>query len=322
MNIDLRQLRHFIALIEHRNFTAAAQAMNLSQSAFSRSIQSLEQGVGARLIDRNNHLEPTKKGLLVLEHARRLTQHAQALAHDIAQFSEKESGEVHFGCGPAPAAWLMPQVIGAFSRHYPKVRLVFRVDNWQALGQRLMAEELAFIVADTRHFELDARYSVHPLSQHRWGFCCREGHPLAEFDEISVEQLFSYPLAATVRPPNLRQALVRLSGQQDIRPSIECENGYSLLDVIRHSDAIGTTNHHHGPAHRPPSGIHMLKITGLDDEAQAFYTHYGIVSRADARLSWLAQRLISMFLDVDRALHAEPIPAHLTPHSPYPPADL
>ncbi|MCI4183925.1 LysR family transcriptional regulator, partial [Dickeya dianthicola] len=103
MNIDLRQLRHFIALIEHRNFTSAAQAMNISQSAFSRSIQSLEQSVGARLIDRHHHLEPTKKGLLVLEHARRLTGYAQDLINDIEQFSEKESGEVHFGCGPAPA---------------------------------------------------------------------------------------------------------------------------------------------------------------------------------------------------------------------------
>ncbi|MEI7065235.1 LysR family transcriptional regulator [Dickeya chrysanthemi] len=303
MNIDLRQLRHFIALIEHRNFTSAAQAMNISQSAFSRSIQSLEQSVGARLIDRHHNLEPTKRGQLVLEHARRLTRHAQDLLNDIEQFSKKESGEVHFGCGPAPAAWLMPQVIGEFSRHYPRVRLVFRVDNWQALGQRLMAEEFAFIVADTRHFELDARYNVQPLSRHRWGFCCRLGHPLAAFDEISVEQLFSYPLAATVRPPNLRQALVRLSGQQDIRTGIECENGYSLLDVIRQSDAIGTTNHRHGPLQQPPHGIHMLKITGLDDDTDEFYTHYGIVSRIDARPSWLSQQLIAMFLQVDQSLH-------------------
>lgn len=300
MHIDLRQLRHFIALVEHRNFTSAAQAMNISQSAFSRSIQSLEQGVGARLVDRNNHLEPTKKGLIVLEHARRLTGNAQELLNDIRQFSEKEEGEIRFGCGPAPAAWLMPKVIGAFSRQYPKVRLVFRVDNWQALGQRLMADEFDFFVADTRNFEFDAQYSVLPLSQHRWGFCCREGHPLAAFDEISVEQLFSYPLAATVRPPNLRQALVRLSGRQDIRTSIECENGYSLLDVIRSSDAIGTTNIRHDPPGWRPEGIRMLKITGLDDDTEEFYTHYGVVGRTGARLSWLTQKLIDAFLQIDR----------------------
>ncbi|WP_256582083.1 LysR family transcriptional regulator, partial [Pseudomonas sp. DrBHI1] len=46
MHIDLRQLRHFIALVEHRSFVAAAAAVNLSQSAFSRSIQTLEHNVG------------------------------------------------------------------------------------------------------------------------------------------------------------------------------------------------------------------------------------------------------------------------------------
>lgn len=58
MNIDLRQLRHFIALIEHRNFTSAAQATKLSQSAFSRSIQSLEQTIGARLSEVLSQADP------------------------------------------------------------------------------------------------------------------------------------------------------------------------------------------------------------------------------------------------------------------------
>lgn len=302
MNIELRQLRHFVALIEFRNFTAAAQAMKLSQSAFSRSIQALEQTVGARLIHRHNPLVPTKKGLMVLEHARLLLQHSQELFNDISAFNEKESGEVSFGVGPAPAAWLLPQVMGAFSADYPRVRLIFRVDNWQALGERLQTEELSFIVADMRNFEFDTRYQVQPLIRHRWGFCCRKGHPLALQDEVSVEQFFRYPLAATIRPPNLHRALVQLSGRQDIRTNIECENGYSLLDIVRHSDAIGTTNF---SQQLGLQGLHMLKIAGLDDNTEEFYTHYGIISRTGARLSWLTRTLMASFMQIDATLHGE-----------------
>lgn len=302
MNIELRQLRHFVALIEFRNFTTAAQAMKISQPAFSRSIQSLEQTVGARLINRQNPLEPTKKGLLVLEHARQLLQHSQELLNDIAAFNEKEAGEIRFGLGPAPAAWLLPQVVGAFSRDYPRGRLLFRVDNWQALGEKLQTEEFGFIVADMRNFEFDTRFQVQPLIRHRWGFCCREQHPLAHLNEITVEQLFSYPLAATIRPPNLHRALVQLSGRQDIRTSIECENGYSLLDLVRHSDAIGTTNYAHKVAQH---GLHMLKIAGLDDDTDEFYTHYGIISLAGARLSWLTRTLMETFSRVDEAIHGD-----------------
>lgn len=39
--MDLRQLRHLVALADYRNFGRAAEAINLSQPAFSRSIQTL-----------------------------------------------------------------------------------------------------------------------------------------------------------------------------------------------------------------------------------------------------------------------------------------
>lgn len=51
---DLRQLRHFVALAEHGHFARAAEAVNLSQPALSRSIQALENGLGCRLLDRGH----------------------------------------------------------------------------------------------------------------------------------------------------------------------------------------------------------------------------------------------------------------------------
>lgn len=101
MHIDLRQLRHFIALAEQRSFVAAAAAVNLSQSAFSRSIQALEHSAGCQLVDRGRKdLAPTKQGLVLLEHARRLVSGAQQLANEISQFNGLEAGELRFGCGP------------------------------------------------------------------------------------------------------------------------------------------------------------------------------------------------------------------------------
>ncbi|KAF1046756.1 LysR family transcriptional regulator [Xylophilus sp.] len=305
MHVDLRQLRHFIALVEYRNFTLAAQAVNLSQPAFSRSIQALEQGVGARLVDRNRNLEPTRKGLVVLEHARRLMGSAQDLVNDVQHFNEREAGELRFACGPAPAAWLMPQAIGLLNRRLPKVRLRFQVDNWQVLGQRLLAEEFEFIVADTRHFEANPDYRVQLLTPHRWGFCCRVGHPLAARDVVTVEELLGYPIAGTLRPPNLRKALVELSGRPDFQTSIECENGYSLVVVLQHTDAIGTTNVSRRNPHLQGGGLKLLHIAGLDVHAEEFFTHYGIVSRAEHRLSYPAQALIECFLEADRELQVQ-----------------
>ena len=52
--MDLRQLRHLVALADYRNFGRAAEAINLSQPAFSRSIQTLERDLDCELVERSS----------------------------------------------------------------------------------------------------------------------------------------------------------------------------------------------------------------------------------------------------------------------------
>ena len=57
---ELRHLRHALGLAEHRNFARAAEALHISQSALSRSIQSLEESLEVTLFDRaHGGVEPT-----------------------------------------------------------------------------------------------------------------------------------------------------------------------------------------------------------------------------------------------------------------------
>ena len=51
-NLSVKHLRAFVALATHRNFTRAAQACHLSQSAFSTLVQTLEEQAGSRLFER------------------------------------------------------------------------------------------------------------------------------------------------------------------------------------------------------------------------------------------------------------------------------
>lgn len=300
MHIDLRQLRHLIALNEHRSFVAAAAAVNLSQSAFSRSIQALEHSVGYQLVDRaSKELLATKQGQIVLDHARRLVSGARQLSNEINQFNGLEAGEVRFGCGPAPAAGLVPRAIARFIDRYPKARLHYQVEDWQSLSKRLLSEEFEFFVADTRLFEADPEYLTHRLRPRKWHFCCRAGHPLAQLPSITPAQLFEYPLAVTIRPPNLRKVMADLSGRPDFTPNVECENSHSLLSVVQHSDAIGTVGAYSDSFVNANGNLVLLKIQGLAEDQDELYTRYGIVSRAGYRLSPLAQAMIEVIKDTD-----------------------
>ena len=300
MHIDLRQLRHFIALADQRSFVAGALAVNLSQSAFSRSIQALEHSVGCQLVDRGRKdLAPTKQGQMLLEHARRLVSGAQQMANEISQFNGLEAGELRFGCGPAPAAGLIPRAIGSFIGRYPKARVQFQVDDWQSLSKRLLSEEFEFFVADTRYFEADPDYLTQRLRPRKWHFCCRAGHPLAARERISAAELMSFPMAVSIRPPNLRKVIVDLSGRPDFTPNVECENSYSLLSVVMRSDAIGIVGAYSDALHHAKGELVCLRIDGLADDLEELYTRYGIVSRAGYRLSPLAEAMIAQIKEVD-----------------------
>ncbi|WP_060482979.1 LysR family transcriptional regulator [Pseudomonas sp. NBRC 111119] len=302
MHIDLRQLRHFIALIEHRSFVAAAAAVNLSQSAFSRSIQTLEHNVGCRLVDRaSKDLPPTRQGLLVLEHSRRLVHGAHNLVNEIQQFNGATTGVVRFGSGPAPAGALVPRAVARFVAEYPAARTCFQVDNWQALNRKLVAEEIEFFVADTRQFESDPDYQVHRLAPQRWHFCCRAGHPLARQQRVQARDLFDYPMATTFRPPNIRKVLIDLSGRQDFLPSVECEHGYALLNVVMHSDTIGIACNANLLPYQHEESLVKLELADLTQEQrEACHTRYGVVSRVGYGLSPLAQGLVRQLIACDR----------------------
>lgn len=214
--MDLRQLRYFIALNEHRSFVRAADAMGITQPAFSRSIQGLEQEFGCVLVDRGNKdLRPTPEGQVVLQHALTLVQGAALLSAQVTQMTKLDAGEVRFGCGSASAVKLVPDAVAQFVSAHPKVRTCFQVDNWEKLSRALSREEIEFFIADIRHFEADPNFQTRALTPKRGVFFCRPGHPLLAKESLSTNDMFDYPLATTLIPPGIRKLLANLSGRTD-----------------------------------------------------------------------------------------------------------
>ncbi|AIC17398.1 MULTISPECIES: LysR family transcriptional regulator [Pseudomonas] len=299
--MDLRQLRYFIALNEHRSFVRAADAMGITQPAFSRSIQGLEQEFGCVLVDRGNKdLRPTPEGQVVLQHALSLVQGAALLSSEVTQMTKLDAGELRFGCGPAPAVKLVPDAVAQFTGIHPKVRICLEVDNWEKLSRSLSREEIEFFIADIRHFEADPNFQTQPLTPKRGVFFCRPGHPLLAKESLSTNDMFDYPLATTLIPPGIRKLLANLSGRIDFSPTIQTEHFPALVKIVRQSNAIGVGTEEAFVEDIEQGSLALLHWRNLPQNIESMNARCGIVSRTGFRLSPAARKMIEVLVAVDR----------------------
>ncbi|MFD3836903.1 LysR family transcriptional regulator [Streptomyces sp. NPDC058642] len=99
MDVDLRQLRCLVAIVDEGTFTDAALALGVSQAAVSRTLASFERALGVRLLRRTaREVTPTPTGLRVLAHARRVLAEVDDLVRDAT------SGHAHLRVGYAWSA--------------------------------------------------------------------------------------------------------------------------------------------------------------------------------------------------------------------------
>jgi DNA-binding transcriptional LysR family regulator len=110
--MDIRQIRHLIAVLEHGNVLRAAHAIHISQPALSKSIQNLEAELGVRLLERGPRgVSPTIYGTTLLKHARLLlNQGAQAVA-EIGAIKDGHLGHLRLGVANF-AIHFLPAVLG------------------------------------------------------------------------------------------------------------------------------------------------------------------------------------------------------------------
>jgi DNA-binding transcriptional LysR family regulator len=307
--MDLRHLRHLAALAHERHFARAAARVNLSQSAFSRSIKNLEQEVGMLLFDRNAD-EPalTPGGQFLVERARALLFDAGALSHDMQQFRDAEAGDLSFGSGPFAAATLIPELVATIRRERPLVSLRITVNNWRQLQDLLLQEEIEFFVADVRDIALDRRLHITRLGHQPGGFYVRQGHPLAGTD-CTLADVMRYGILSVSLPDETKRLLaLHLKTDHGARNelSLECDDFNLLKSVALNTDSVLAATHMALERELHDKSLLTLRPRELPSGT----SQLGIARLAKRQPSPLAARLITAI--ASRLEHPDQAPeAHL-----------
>jgi DNA-binding transcriptional LysR family regulator len=240
--MDIKRMRHAIALADELSFARAADKVHLSQPALSRSIQMLEQELGLALFDRDNrNVALTRVGAQFMEQARRLVYQARSLERDMGLLRSSEIGQVAFGCGPLPTAAFLPGLLRNVRADRPALQLTVSSNNWRYQLQHQQAEDVEFFIADTRDIAPDPNLTVTPLCRQFGAFLCRAGHPLLAQPQRTPRDLLQYGFASLKMPVSMHVALGQLCGldaHERLPVALECDNVRLLADLVRSEDVI------------------------------------------------------------------------------------
>lgn len=266
--MDLRRLTHFIALAEEGRFAPAAERVHLSQAAFSRSIQALEERAGIPLVDRGTHgITLTQAGEVVLRRARELVFDSSCLQRDLDLMKAGDAGELVIGAGPVPAATLVPELLVGLRQQSAQVVNRLRFGKLPHLLAQLEAQDIDFCLGDPRQMLRNEHYAMQPVGRQYGGMYCRAGHPLLRRGEVNAETLARYGIALISTSPALMDSLASdygfASGDR-VPVATECDDVALLARLIAETDVLGLLPdaiiHRHGPKLRrlPTPGASLV----------------------------------------------------------------
>jgi DNA-binding transcriptional LysR family regulator len=310
MDLELRHHRHAIALAEHRNFQRAAQALEISQPALSRSIQELERRMGATLFSRaRGGVEATDVGRVYLAKARAVLVQSGDLEREMHLIRGLEIGELRFGAGVYPSEMFVAKAMARMAKAHPSVKLTAVSNSIDTLLQMLRRREIDFAIGDQKTAEAERGLRVTPLAWHKGYLVVRAGHPLLAGSVFKLKDALRYPLTLTTRVPHdmLSNLLQGKGGKGEggkrgsrrapaTLPAITCDSPTMMKAIVAESDAIGLM-----PMSLIAREIAEGSLVALPIEAPWLGRTFAIVELEDRSLSPSAEQFLRFVREADEA---------------------
>lgn len=230
--MDLRILRYFLAIVEERSITGAAEYLMISQPSLSRQIRELEQRLGQKLFERGSRtITLTPAGELLRERAEEIVALADRAERELASLDRPLGGPVYVGAGETAAMRYLVRAMRDVAQEHPQVRFhVYSGDSEDVVAKldaRLLDFALVFEPFD------GSKYSWIPVpARDVWGLIMRRDDPLAAKEGVTVEDLKSTPLILSRQTRVDRQFGVWGDGLNE--GMLHVVGTYNLLNRRRH----------------------------------------------------------------------------------------
>ncbi len=185
--MDIRALRYFVEVVKRQGFTAAADALYVTQPTISKMVRQIEEEAGAALLVRDGRtVRPTETGMIVYRRGLEMLELQARMEAELAEASSGMRGELAMGIPPLASSLLTP-VLAEFHRLHPAVRL-----KLFERGSRQVVEELRASVFEIGGVLMPvdlAEFAVLPFSESPLMLIAPPGSPWQGRASVSLIEL-------------------------------------------------------------------------------------------------------------------------------------
>ncbi|MDD4386125.1 MAG: LysR substrate-binding domain-containing protein [Bacteroidales bacterium] len=150
----------FLEVAENLSFSKAASELFISQPAVTKHIKELESNLNTTLFERKgNKVYLTKAGKTTYDYLKKIAQQYEELEFELGRMNDTFKGTLRIGASSTISQYLIPKVIAAFHKRYPKIELFLFNGNSFEMEQKLLGNEIEVALVENDSSQLNIKYT-------------------------------------------------------------------------------------------------------------------------------------------------------------------
>ncbi|EBD8671700.1 LysR family transcriptional regulator [Salmonella enterica subsp. enterica serovar Stanley] len=289
--IRLRHLHTFVAVAQQGTLGRAAETLNLSQPALSKTLNELEQLTGTRLFERGRlGAQLTVPGEQFLTHAVKVLDALNTAWQALNRKEDASADVVRVGALPTAALGILPAAIGRFHQQQKSTSLQVATMNNTMLLAGLKSGEIDLGIGRMSDPELMGGLNYELLFLESLKLVVRPGHPLLQ-ETITLSRVMEWPVVVSPKgtvPRQNAEALLQSQGCKMPAGCIETLSASLSRQLTVDYDYVWFV-----PSGAVKEDLRQATLVSLPVPTQSAGEPIGILTRFDIPLSTGAQMLIA-----------------------------
>jgi DNA-binding transcriptional LysR family regulator len=236
-HFTLKQFRYFLAVAESASVAGAARMLNIAQSAVTKSVQELENTLGAKLFERSSRgMVLTQMGYRFQASARKVLSAVSEAGTVDSDRAESLSGQLVVGVTSLVAGYYLADLFARFARSHPSVQVQLVEDSPAYLEHVLVNGEVDLAIMVTNQLGEPQALVVESLTRAPNRVWMASSHPLADLQQPSLAECAAFP-QIVLEADRIERVVGMAWALQGLSPQVMLRT--SSLEAVRSLIGVG-----------------------------------------------------------------------------------